>query len=450
MVFIKKINQFIHSTPIRLISAYYLSIVLVFGLIFWLPITHNPGVEISFLDALFTATSGLSVTGLLTLDFSESFNTFGLIMMLIAVQAGAMGLTTVTAGVWFITGHKISTRERSLIMADQNHSALSGLVKMLKLVLISFVSVQLLFAGILSLHLYLSGYSRPLATGFLLSTMSVTNGGFEIHTLNMADFHGDFFVQAMVMLLIFFGTMGFPVIMDIQKFWEAKRLKKRFRFSLYTRLTMIASLLLWLGGILGFWIFERHYFLADKGPVSSLFYAAFQSITTRSAGLTTADITRFTHGSLVMFAVLMFVGASPNSTGGGIRTTTLAIIFLAILSYSTGKEHVNAFNREIPPKTVNKAVMIYLFATMLVVFVTLFLSATENFNFLEIIFEVCSAFGTAGLSLGITENLTDVGKVTLIILMFIGRIGIATFLLLFRQRMTPAKVRYPQADIIIG
>lgn len=454
MFIFKKIKNLLHSTPTRLITGYYFLFTVGFAILLSLPFSLKEGVSLSFLDALFISTSGLSVTGLSPVSLIETFSLPGILILSLDMQIGGLGLTMLSTAVWLIAGHKISTRERALIMTDQNQINLSGVVHLVKSVLVSFLIIEIIFMIILGHYYYLAGYYpiywEAMLQGFFTTVSAITNGGFDITGNSLIPFQKDYFVQTMHMLLMFFGAMGFPVILDIQKYYKYEKNKQRFRFSIYTKLTMITTMILWVGGIIGFYIFEYNHFLADKGLIEGFFYATFTSLTTRNAGFTTVDMNALSTATLSMLAGLMFIGSSPNSVGGGIRTTTIAIMVLAILSFARGKEYVNIYGREIETRTVYKAFMIYIVATLIVCLSTILISVSDSFSLMEIFFEVCSAFGTTGLSMGITGSLTAFAKIVLIITMFIGRIGIVTFLMVFRANAHPAKVRYPKADIIIG
>ncbi|MBP3909019.1 MAG: TrkH family potassium uptake protein [Turicibacter sp.] len=454
MFIFKKIRNLLHSTPTRLIAGYYFLFTVGFAILLWLPFSLQEGASLSFLDALFVSTSGLSNTGLSPISTVETFSLPGILILALNLQIGGLGLMMISTAIWLLAGHKISTRERALIMTDQNQINLSGVVKLVKSVLISFLVIEFIFMIILGNYFYFAGYYPvywiAMLEGFFTTVSSITNSGFDITGASLIPFQNDYFVQTLLMFLMFFGAMGFPVILDIQKYFNCKKTKQRFKFSIYTKLTMITTIILWIVGIIGFYIFEYNHFLADKGLIEGFFYATFNSLSTRNAGFATFDMNAFSTATLTMFCGLMFIGSSPNSSGGGIRTTTFALMVLAILSFARGKQYVNIYGREIETQTVYKSFMIYIVATLIVCLSTLLICASDSFSLMEIFFEVCSAFGTTGLSMGITGSLTVFAKIVLIATMFIGRIGIITFLMIFRANAHPAKVRYPKADIIIG
>lgn len=454
MFIFQKIRGLLHSTPTRLIASYYFLFTVGFAILLWLPFSLQEGASLSFLDALFVSTSGLSNTGLSPISTVETFSLPGILILALNLQIGGLGLMMISTAIWLLAGHKISTRERALIMTDQNQINLSGVVKLVKSVLISFLVIELIFMLILGHYYYFAGYYPvywiAMLQGFFTTVSAITNSGFDITGASLIPFQHDYFVQTLHMMLMFFGAMGFPVILDIQKYVHCKRTNQRFKFSIYTKLTMVTTLILWIVGIIGFYLFEYNHFLTDRGLIEGFYFATFNSLSTRNAGFATVDMNAFSPATLTMFCGLMFIGSSPNSSGGGIRTTTFAIMVLAILSFARGRQYVNIYGREIETQTVYKSFMIYIVATLIVCLSTLLICMSDSFSLMEIFFEVCSAFGTTGLSMGITGALTSFAKIVLIATMFIGRIGIITFLLIFRANAHPAKVRYPKADIIIG
>ncbi|BEH90021.1 MAG: TrkH family potassium uptake protein [Turicibacter sp.] len=454
MFIFQKIRGLLHSTPTRLIAGYYFLFTVGFAILLWLPFSLQEGASLSFLDALFVSTSGLSNTGLSPISTVETFSLPGILILALNLQIGGLGLMMISTAIWLLAGHKISTRERALIMTDQNQINLSGVVKLVKSVLISFLVIELIFMLILGHYYYFAGYYPvywiAMLQGFFTTVSAITNSGFDITGASLIPFQHDYFVQTLHMMLMFFGAMGFPVILDIQKYVHCKRTNQRFKFSIYTKLTMVTTLILWIVGIIGFYLFEYNHFLTDRGLIEGFYFATFNSLSTRNAGFATVDMNAFSPATLTMFCGLMFIGSSPNSSGGGIRTTTFAIMVLAILSFARGRQYVNIYGREIETQTVYKSFMIYIVATLIVCLSTLLICMSDSFSLMEIFFEVCSAFGTTGLSMGITGALTSFAKIVLIATMFIGRIGIITFLLIFRANAHPAKVRYPKADIIIG
>ena len=279
MFIVKKLRNFIHSTPTRLIVGYYFMFTIGFAFLLWLPFSLNEGVSLSFLDALFISTSGLSNTGLSPVSPVDTFSIPGILILALNLQIGGLGLMMISTAIWLLAGHKISTRERALIMTDQNQINLSGVVKLVKSVLISFLAIELVFMLILGNYYYFAGYYpiywQAMLQGFFTTVSAITNSGFDITGSSLMPFQKDYFVQTLHMFLMFFGAMGFPVILDIKKHFQCRRTKQRFKFSIYTKLTMVTTIILWVEGIVGFYLFEWNHFLADKGLIEGFFYATF-------------------------------------------------------------------------------------------------------------------------------------------------------------------------------
>ena len=228
MFIFKKIKNLLHSTPTRLITGYYFLFTVGFAILLWLPFSLKEGVSLSFLDALFISTSGLSVTGLSPVSLIETFSLPGILILSLDMQIGGLGLTMLSTAIWLIAGHKISTRERALIMTDQNQINLSGVVHLVKSVLVSFFIIEIIFMIILGHYYYLVGYYpvywEAMLQGFFTTISAITNGGFDITGASLIPFQKDYFVQTIHMFLMFFGAMGFPVILDIQRYYKYTKL----------------------------------------------------------------------------------------------------------------------------------------------------------------------------------------------------------------------------------
>src|SRR5690625_5093584 len=253
------------------------------------------------------------------------------------------------------------------------------------------------------------------------------------------------------MLLIIFGAIGFPVLIEVKGFiFAAAEKRKHMRFSLFTKVTTSTFLILIIVGALAIYLLDRGSFFADKSWHETLFYALFQSVTTRSGGLSTMDVSQLTEQNHLFMSVLMFIGASPSSAGGGIRTTTFALVIIFIVTYARGGKSIRIFRREVYEEDLLKAVTVTLMAIGLVFISSVIITIIEPYTVTEIFFDVTSAFGTVGLSLGITSKLTTFSKIILMLLMFIGRIGIITFLFTFKSNKNVGNYHYPKERIIIG
>lgn len=445
--FIKFLNKL---TPAQLIVIFYFIAVSVSVGLISLPIAHKPGIELSFIDALFTAASAVSVTGLSSVSIAETFSVQGYFILAFVLQFGGIGIMTLGTFIWLVMGRKIGLRERRLIQIDQNQSHLSGLVNLLKQIIIIILLIEAIGTLILGTYFikYYPTWDEAFLHGFFASVSATTNGGFDITGASMIPFANDYFVQFIMMILITLGAIGFPVLIEVKDFLIHR--KGRYRFSLFTKLTTITFLGLIVGGTILILILEFNYFFKGRPWHETFFYALFQSVTTRSGGLATMDVSQFTVPTILVISGLMFIGASPSSVGGGIRTTTFALNLLFLFHYARGKKSIKLFRRELHEEDIIKSLVVTMMAFILCSVSTIILSITEKHTLLEIIFEVSSAFGTTGLSMGITSELSSIGKIIIITLMFIGRIGILTFLFLLGKKSVDANYHYPKERVIIG
>ncbi|MBB6176462.1 potassium uptake TrkH family protein [Anoxybacillus tengchongensis] len=438
-------------STVQLIVLFYFVAVCVSTLLLWLPFFHQPGVKLSFVDALFTAVSAISVTGLTVVSTAHTFNTPGIFVLAFILQFGGIGIMALGTFIWLMFGKKIGFRERQLIMTDQNQSTFAGLVKLMKEILTLIIAIELIGAIILGIYFlrYFSSWQKAFFQGFFASVSATTNAGFDITGQSLIPFADDYFVQTIHMILLVLGAIGFPVLIEIKEFLFYRQ-KQQYRFSLFTKLTTVTFFLLVLFGAWAILLIEWNQFFANKTWHESLFYALFQSISSRNGGLATMNVADFSEPTLLVLSALMFIGASPSSVGGGIRTTTFAIMILTIFFYAKGKNSIKVFQREIHHEDILKSFIVFGTASILCFLAVVLLSFSEPFTMTEIVFEVCSAFGTTGLSMGITSQLSTFGKLVITVLMFIGRIGILSFLFLIRGNKQKESYHYPKERIIIG
>lgn len=438
-------------SPFQLIAIYYLFAVTVSSILIALPVAHKPGVDLSFIDILFTAVSAVSVTGLTTVPIADTFSTAGVFILALVLQFGGIGVMTLGTLIWLMLGKKIGMKERRLIMTDQNRNSFQGMVSMVQEIVLVVLLIELL--GFLTLGTYFLQYYDPgeaYLQGFFGTISAMTNGGFDITGQSLIPFRDDYFVQFINIILIIAGAIGFPVLIELKQYLFQNEQVKTIRFSLFAKLTTFTFFALVAFGTVIIIALEFNYFFSGKSWHEVFFYALFQSVTTRSGGLSTLDINQFQEQTQLFMSSLMFIGASPSSVGGGIRTTTFALVIIFIMTFARGGTRIRIFRREVHNEDLNRAVVVTLMALITVFSAIVALSISEPFNLNEIIFEVTSAFGTVGLSLGITPGLSVFGKCVLMLLMFLGRIGILTFLFSFQKDRPSGKYHYPKERIIIG
>lgn len=440
-------------SPVQILILFYvLAIVLSTGLLS-LPIAYKSGVHVPFIDVLFTAVSALSVTGLSSITIVNTLSTTGIIFLAIVLQLGAVGVMAIGTFIWLLLGKRIGLRERQLIMTDQNQSIFSGMVRLIRQILIIILTVELISMIIMGTYLllYYPTIKEAFLHGFFGTISAISNGGFDITGTSLTPYKDDYLIQFMNMFLIIFGAIGFPVLIEVKDyFFTSSEKRVFFRFSLFTKITTTTFFILIIVGAIFIFLLDLTHFFSDKSWHESLFYALFQSVTTRSGGLSTMDINQLTDQTHLFMSFLMFIGASPSSAGGGIRTTTFALVIIFIITYARGGETIRLFRREVYKEDLMKAVTVTLIAIFLIISSVFILLIIEPFNLMDIIFEVTSAFGTVGLSLGITSELTTLSKIVLMMLMFIGRVGVITFIFIFKSKKKQGHYNYPKEHIIIG
>ncbi len=451
-----KLKHIFFGTYTRGFITSYLLFLFSGALLLMLPFSVQSGVNITFSDALFTSASALSTTGLSTLVVRETFTIFGLVILAFIIQFGGIGLIMMVALFWLVVRQKIGFKQRNMIMTDQNQLSRQGIVKFVKAVIIMIFIIEFIAFGVMSTYLYLAGYfplTESLLQAFFLTISLFTNAGFDIAPNNdsFAMFSGDYFMQTLGMSLFFLGAVGFWPLAEFKEFIIAKFKREKFNFSVFVKVLVSLHVVVWLISGVIFYSLESDGFLASYGLLESVYYAAFMSLTTRNAGFSTMDVNTLGESTRILFMFLMFLGSSPNSAGGGIRTTTLFVVLLAVYSFARGKDHVIFNKKTIKHETVHKSLIAIIVAVIFVTTSIFVMSLTTNFALGDVVFEVFSAFGTTGLSLGITSSLNLVGKIILIVVMFVGRVGIIATLLLFKPKtQRDSGISYPETDFIVG
>lgn len=445
----RKLNKL---TPAQIIVTYYMIAVAVSMSLLSMPVAIQPGAKWTFLDALFTAASAVSVTGLSTVSIRDTFTTPGIFILMFVLQFGGIGVMTLGTFFWLIIRKKIGLRERRLIMTDQNQTHMTGLVKLLKEILLLIVIIEILGALLLGVYFlkFFPSWQEAFLQGMFASVSATTNAGFDITGASLIPFANDYFVQSINIILLTLGAIGFPVLIEVKGFLFRKNRKVPYPFSLFTKLTTITFFGLLIFGTVAIVALEYNHFFADKSWHETFFYALFQSSTTRNGGLATMNVSDFTDPTLLVLSALMFIGASPSSVGGGIRTTTFALNLLFLYHFARGRRSVKVFKRELHEEDIIKSLVVSIMALLICFFAVIILTITENQPLLAIVFEVASAFGTTGLSMGITSELSSPGKVVIIALMFIGRVGVVSFLFLIGRNLYKETIHFPKERVIIG
>jgi len=444
-----------HLTPPRIIALYYFAAILISIALLYLPNVLKEGVSYSFTDMAFTAVSAVSVTGLTVFDVSESFTSFGFVILLIIMQIGGIGIMAIGTFIWLLLGKKIGLRSRRLIMVDNNQYQMHELKSLIKHIIIIMLTVELIGTIVLTLRMlpYYSTIGESFFNGMFLSISATTNAGFIMDPNTSVILREDLFIQFFVIILIIFGAIGFPVLRELKYYFKSKvtKVSMPYRFSLFTKLTTVTYFALLLAGLVVIILLEKTQSFSHLSFGESILNALFQSTTSRSAGLFTYDINLYSEPTLLILCFLMFIGASPTSVGGGIRTTTFALNILFVYHFAQSRKNIRIFKRELHEEDLLKSLAITIMAFSLCILGVFLLRVTHSqFSLMELLFEVCSAFGTTGLSMGITADLNDFGKSVLMVLMFIGRIGLTSFLFILARNEKNITYNYPKEKVIIG
>lgn len=416
-----------------------------------LPVATKSGKGADFLTALFTATSATCVTGLVVVDTKTYWSVFGQIVIMLLIQVGGLGIMTMSTLFALILGRKITFKERLVMQEAFNTNSLGGIVKFAKYILM----VSFLFESIGAIMLTLRflpqmGLKKAVYYGLFHSISAFNNAGFDLmgNFKSLTGYVSDWVVNLVVMGLIIFGGLGFYVLLDI---YEHRHFNK---FTLHSKIVITITLLLIAIGTLLIFLFEYNN-PKTLGPLdfpTKILAALFQAVTPRTAGFNTLSLSDMTIASKFLTIILMFIGASPAGTGGGIKTTTFAVILYTVLSVIQGEEETVLCKRTISRNIVYKAVAISFISVFIIFSVTMVLSITETSNFLTILYETISAFGTVGLSLGLTLELTTVGRIVIIFTMYTGRVGPLTLALALakRQRRPKPIIKYAEEKIMVG
>ncbi len=438
MVFRRVQKWFFNLTPAKVLVLGFASVILIGAILLWLPISLMPGVKLTFIQALFEATSAVCVTGLTVIVPGTTFNLFGRIVMAVLIQIGGMGIVLLTLGFLLVAGSRIGFKTRSLFVQAQNLAGYGGLIQIAKYIFLITFGIEAI--GALLLWLVLMKYFDPLqALGHaaFLSVSAFNNAGFDVFTGgdSLIPYANDFGLIMVISALVIIGGFGFIAMMDL--------IRNHFRWSKLLLTTKVASfmtiLLLALGTILFKLLTEQTWL-----------EAWFQSVITRTAGFASYPLSGFSSGALLVFIVLMFIGASPNSTGGGIKTTTAFAISLKAFSSSAAHDEDSVFYRRLPEICFTKASTVLYFGLSTVLIGTILVCAFDpQFALGDVLVEVTSAFATVGSSVGITPSLSPASELVIILTMFIGRVGTVTIVNLLVTGQEP-KAHYSEESILIG
>ena len=433
----KAIELLKRQSPSRIIALGFVSVILLGSVLLILPFSVQDGVQVRYIDTLYTSTSAVCVTGLIAVDAGDTFTPLGQAILAGLIQVGGLGVTSVGAGIIIAMGRRVGLKGRSLIREASNVDSSNGLVRLVKSILFTTLIFELAGAA-LSFLVFVQDYPPLRALGISLfhSVAAFNNSGFDIlgNFQNLIPYRDDVLLNLVTCGLIFFGGIGFLVIREL---WD-KRFRWR-RLSMHARVVITVSLVLIAVGTVLLRFTENITWMG----------AFFHSVSARTAGFSTYPLGEFHSTGLMVLAVLMFIGASPGSTGGGIKTSTFFALLQGVKSAATNKSE-KAFHYAVPRDAFRKAAVILLLALSVVVVGTfLMLVFDPEVTLVEAMFEVVSAFGTVGLSTGITPGLSDASKLLSIVIMYIGRLGPLTIASLW-YFSRGERISYPEGNLAIG
>jgi len=436
----------------------YLAAILTGTVVLLLPFSTGPG-GISAIDALFTATSAVCVTGLVVVDTGTAFSPAGQITLALLIQIGGLGVMTFSVLLFLSLGKRVSYRHRLIMQEVFAHTPREDIYKVVRSIFVFTAAAEGVGALLLSFR-WLGEYPflQALHLGLFHSVAAFCNAGFSLFSNSLMDYRTSPLINLTIGSLIVMGGIGFPVVYEIHQ-WVTSRGPRRPKLSIQTKSVLISTVLLIVVGMAAFLWTERNNVLKGVLWSDSLWIALFQSVTTRTAGFNTVDIGQLTNSTLLTMMVLMFWGASPGSTGGGVKTTTFAVLTAFTWSRIRGRSQVNMFKKTLPEETLSRSVALVVLSIgfMSAVYFLLLLSQGEGSTglphrgeFADYLFEVFSAFGTVGLSTGVTPRLNATGKLLIILMMLIGRVGVLTFAYILAGARARGGVRYAEQNLMIG
>lgn len=444
-------GRFHWLTPPKILVLGFILIIGVGTLLLKLPVSVVDGREISWIDALFTATSAACVTGLSVVDTGTRFTLFGQVVILFLIQIGGIGFVTMAVVISVLIGRRVGLYERLLVKETLGQIKVQGMVRLTLYIASVALAAEALGAVLLWLRWQSDlGAIRAAWYAVFHSVAAFANAGFDLFgaqgQISLSGYRQDVLVNVVIGVLIIMGSLGIPVLDELIR-WHKTR-----RFSVHAMLVLTLSIFLLVGGTLLMFITETE----SRSPVGQLpwgerlLVTAFQSASARTGGFSTVALTDMSAAAWFVLMALMFAGAATASMGGGIKTNVLGVLLATLWSVGRGREEVEAFGRTIPRETVLKALAIMFSAATFVMVITILLTITEKLPPLHLLFETVSAFGTVGYSLGITSSLSVPGKVLIVITMFAGRLGMLTMIAALARQSSAHLRRYPEEKVLIG
>ncbi len=445
----------LYQSPTRVSIIGFAALILTGTLLLMLPAASGTG-HLDFVDALFTATSASCVTGLVVVDTGQTLSNFGQYVVLCLMQIGGLGIMTMSTLILFMIGKRPSLAGRTVIHDTFTHGGEQNVYTLVGKIFLFTLIFEGIGAGLMMVRFVPSyGISQGIHLSVFHAISAFCNAGFSLFSDSFVTYQNDWYVNGILSILIICGGIGFAVIFEIKRSFGRGMFK---RLSLHSKLCLVTTAMLVLGGTILILIMEWKNTMHPLPFSSRLLTSFFQSVTSRTAGFNTLVMSDLANETLFFLIILMFIGASPGSCGGGIKTTTLATLVLMGISRFKGVDHTRVFKRTIPESCTGKAINIILISSIIVIFATMTILSTElgevphaqtRGKFLELFFEVVSAFGTVGLSTGITSMLSVPGKILITMVMFVGRLGPLVIALAIKKDKR-VRIQYAEENIMIG
>ena len=443
------IDYFKKLSPSRKLILGFLFAILLGTFILMMPFSLKEGEKLSFLSSLFTIVSAVCVTGLTVVDVSKVFSPAGDLVIIFFIQLGGLGVMTFSSILFLAMGKRMTFYERELLKEERNADSSGEISSFIKKLLLTVFIIESIGAIILTWEFAKEmPINKAVFYGIFHSISAFCNAGFSLFSNNLEAYKANPIINLTIGYLITLGGIGFAVITSVIMVIR----RGIDRFNLTSKVAIIISMILTFGGMILFFILEysNSATLGDLNFIQKILASYFQSVTLRTAGFNTIPLGELRNSTIFMCCILMFIGASPGSTGGGIKTTTFGVILFYVIGIVKKKENVEIFNRRLDWEIMNRALAILVLATTYVSIVIMLMLIAENFSPEEIVFEVISAFGTVGLTLGITPDLSTFSKLLLIFTMFVGRLGPMTFALAIGETKKKALSKYPKENILVG
>lgn len=434
-------------SPPKAILFFFLAIIVLGTALLSLPFSLAHGGHISVLANLFTSTSSVCVTGLSVVDIGTYYSFFGQLVILLLIQAGGLGYMVLSTALGLFFG-KISLKERAIIKETMDVSSFAGLLGLLKRIIAIVFIIESAGAVILTLIFWKHfSFGKALYYGIFHSISAFCNAGLSPFKDNLESYANNYMVLITIAGLIILGGIGFLVLLELGKLARGKEV----RLSLHSRIVLFMTFLLTFSGLAFFWGFENHNTLLNKGLGFGFVNSFFQSVTARTAGFDSLPMAMLTPLTALLLIILMFIGASPGGTGGGVKTSTFAVIMVFLSSVLQEKDDANVYGKRLSLEIIHKSIAIFILSLFVVSISALLLISTQQGSTLNLLFESVSAFGTVGLSRGITSSLNDIGQFIIIVTMITGRIGVLAFLVAFLGKsLEPSLIKYPEGKVLIG